>query len=78
MIIREIQARSVLNVSKVYDYTVNPYAGCAHACSYCYARFMKRFTGHQEPWGEFVDIERPEVVSGLHELARAQREAYRG
>jgi hypothetical protein len=25
------------------------------AC-YCYARFMKRFTGHKEPWGEFVDV----------------------
>lgn len=30
------------------------------------------------PWGEFVDVDRPEVVSGLHELARRQREAYRG
>jgi len=56
MIVAEIQARSVLNASKIYDYTVNPYTGCAHSCSYCYARFMKRFTGHQEPWGEFVDV----------------------
>ena len=24
--------------------------------SYCYARFMKRVTGHKEPWGEFVDV----------------------
>ncbi len=32
----------------------------------------------RKPWGEFVDIERPEVVTGLHELAKAQREAYRG
>ena len=32
----------------------------------------------KKPWGEFVDSERPEVVTGLHELARAQREAYRG
>jgi len=56
VIVREIQARSVLSESKVYDYTVNAYAGCAHACSYCYARFMKRFTGHKEPWGDFVDV----------------------
>ena len=27
-----------------------------HGCKYCYARFMKRFTGHTEPWGSFVDI----------------------
>lgn len=38
------------------DYVINPYTGCAHGCKYCYARFMKRFTGHTEPWGEFVDI----------------------
>lgn len=56
MIVREIEARSILNASKIFDYTVNPYAGCAHSCSYCYARFMKRFTGHPEPWGEFVDV----------------------
>ena len=56
MVIREVLARSVLSESKVYDYTVNAYAGCAHSCSYCYARFMKRFTGHKEPWGEFVDV----------------------
>ena len=56
MIVREIHARSVLSQSKIYDYTVNPYSGCAHSCSYCYARFMKRFTGHKEPWGEFVDV----------------------
>jgi DNA repair photolyase len=42
--------------SKIYDYALNPYTGCSHACSYCYARFMKRFTGHKEPWGDFVDV----------------------
>ncbi len=35
---------------------VNPYIGCEHACGYCYARFIKRFTGHTEPWGDFVDV----------------------
>lgn len=38
------------------DYVINPYIGCPHACKYCYARFMKRFTGHTEKWGEFIDI----------------------
>ncbi|MFA5602871.1 MAG: radical SAM protein [Bacilli bacterium] len=38
------------------DYVVNPYVGCSHKCIYCYARFMKRFTNHIEPWGDFVDI----------------------
>jgi DNA repair photolyase len=56
MIVREIAARGILSKSKVYDYVVNPYTGCQHACSYCYARFMKRFTGHMESWGDFVDV----------------------
>ena len=40
----------------VCDYSANPYTGCTHACRYCYASFMKRFTGHEEPWGEFLDV----------------------
>lgn len=56
MIIKEIRSKTILSVSKIYDYVINPYTGCAHACSYCYARFMKKFTGHTEPWGEFVDV----------------------
>ncbi|MEJ2628626.1 MAG: radical SAM protein, partial [bacterium] len=56
MNIREIKSRSILSSSQVYDYTINPYVGCQHACTYCYARFMKRFTGHKESWGDFVDI----------------------
>ncbi len=56
MIIKEIQAKTILSVSRVYTWAINPYIGCQHACSYCYARFMKRVTGHKEPWGEFVDV----------------------
>jgi DNA repair photolyase len=56
MIVREIYARSILSKSKVFDYVVNPYIGCQHGCTYCYARFMKRFSGHKEPWGQFVDV----------------------
>lgn len=32
----------------------------------------------KRPWGEFVDSERPEVIKALHDLAKAQREAYVG
>jgi len=56
MIVREIYARTILSKSKVFEYVINPYIGCQHGCTYCYARFMKRFTGHKEPWGEFVDV----------------------
>ena len=56
MKIKEIHSKAILSSSQVYDYVVNPYVGCQHACSYCYARFMKRFSGHKEPWGDFVDV----------------------
>ena len=56
MIIREKSTKSILSQSKIYEYTINPYVGCQHACTYCYARFMKRFSGHKEPWGQFVDV----------------------
>jgi len=56
MIVKEIHAKSILSKSRVFDYTVNPYVGCEHGCTYCYARFMKRYTGHKEAWGEFVDV----------------------
>ena len=56
MKVKEIHSKTILSVSKIYDYVINPYVGCQHACTYCYARFMKKFTGHSEPWGEFVDV----------------------
>ena len=56
MNIREIRAKNILSKSQIYDYALNPYVGCQHACVYCYAKFMKRFTGHKEPWGKFVDV----------------------
>jgi DNA repair photolyase len=56
--ITERNCRTALSKSGLsYDYTVNPYTGCLHACVYCYANFMRRFSGHlQDPWGSFVDV----------------------
>ncbi len=54
--VAEIQSKTILSSSRIYDYVINPYVGCQHACIYCYARFMKRFSGHKEPWGNFVDV----------------------
>ena len=37
-------------------------AGPVHACNDCYASFMKRFTGHTEEWGTFLDVKHwPEI-----------------
>lgn len=55
--IKEIKAKSILTKSGLdVDYVINPYVGCMHGCVYCYARFMKRFTNHLEPWGKFLDV----------------------
>jgi DNA repair photolyase len=29
-----IRTKTILSVSRIYDYVTNPYAGCQHACSY--------------------------------------------
>ena len=55
-----------------YDYTINPYTGCQNACVYCYANFMRRFSGHlSDSWGSFVDVKVnfPEVLG--KELVKA-------
>ncbi len=58
MAIQEIQVKSILQRSGIpgADYVINPYTGCVHGCVYCYARFMKRFTGHTDAWGSFLDV----------------------
>lgn len=59
MKIKEKQVKSIITKSNLpgVDLVINPYVGCQHACVYCYADFMKRFTGHnQETWGDFVDV----------------------
>ena len=73
MIVREIAAKSILSRSQVFDYALNPYVGCSHGCRYCYAAFMRRFTGHREPWGRFVDVKvnAPELLA--REIGRKQR-----
>lgn len=53
--VKDLVTKSNLPAS---DYVINPYVGCPHACRYCYACFMKRFTNHSEKWGSFIDIKR--------------------
>jgi len=73
MIVREIFAKSILSKSQIYDYAINPYVGCSHSCRYCYAAFMRRFTGHKERWGDFVDIKvnAPDLLA--REIKRKQQ-----
>ena len=76
MKVREIFSKTILTQTAIssFDYCINPYVGCGHGCRYCYASFMKRFTGHWEPWGEFVDVK----VNAPHVLRRQLKRASHG
>ena len=39
-----------------FDYTLNPYSGCAFGCSYCYAAFFPRDPELRDNWGHWVKI----------------------
>jgi DNA repair photolyase len=71
--VQEVRAKSVLNKSKIFDFCLNPYIGCELNCAYCYARlFMKRYSGHREAWGKFVDVKvnAPEILKRQLDKAR--------
>ncbi|MHA2396692.1 MAG: radical SAM protein [Candidatus Thorarchaeota archaeon] len=74
MIVDKVQAKSIITKSNIpgVDFVINPYIGCQHACIYCYAEFMKRFTGHGgEIWGEFIDVK-------LYDWEKIKPEKYDG
>ena len=58
ILVGQVETKNVMTKSNgpLGGYAVNPYVGCPHACKYCYASFMKRFTGHTEDWGTFMDV----------------------
>jgi DNA repair photolyase len=39
-----------------YDYSLNPYSGCAFGCTYCYAAFFARDNEKREQWGYWVNV----------------------
>ncbi len=76
MIEKQIEAKSIITRSKIggVPYCINPYVGCQHACRYCYARFMKKFTGHTEKWGSFVDIKINAAYAIQNQLKKLKKE----
>ncbi|MDO4575912.1 MAG: radical SAM protein [Planctomycetia bacterium] len=80
--VHEVNVRSFFNPSKLADFVVNPYVGCPHKCRYCYAEFMKKFTHHSEPWGDFLDVKRcdrfprPSSLRGKHVLISTVTDPY--
>ena len=41
---------------EAYDYTLNPYSGCAFGCTYCYAAFFARDPQQRDDWGKWVQV----------------------
>src|SRR3972149_1452284 len=73
MIIKEVSCKSILNKSKLStDYCINPYTGCQHGCAYCYAVFMKKWTNHEEKWGDFVDVKINAVETLKNDLKKSK------
>lgn len=67
---KQIQVNDYVTKSNLpaSDYVINPYVGCPHGCKYCYASFMKRFTGHKEDWGTFIDIKQCDKEINIKKL----------
>ncbi len=74
MKIKEIQCKSAIGKCGFPGggLAINPYVGCGHSCVYCYARFIKRFTGHTEEWGSFVDA-RTNIVDILKKQLKSSK-----
>ena len=50
-----------------FDYTLNPFSGCAFGCSYCYAAFFPRDPELRAGWGNWVSVKQ-NVVSKLQRM----------
>ena len=75
--IKKISAKSALVRSRIpgVGFVINPYLGCGHGCSYCYAAFMRQYShfNQESRWGEFVEVKTnlPAVLE--KELARKRK-----
>jgi len=71
--VKEITTNNAISESGITDYCINPYAGCQHACKYCYARFVSRFYGRKmNEWGKFVyaKVNLPKLLSTEKKLKK--------
>ncbi len=71
MVITEVKAGTILTPQKFgslagsYDYSLNPYAGCAFSCSYCYVpKFPNARHDDFRQWGKWIEVKinAPELI----------------
>jgi len=66
-----VPAKSILSKASGYigafDYTLNPYKGCAFGCDYCYAAFFAESASRMGAWGDWVEA-KENAVSLLSRL----------
>jgi len=66
-LITNIEVRSVLTPQKrggialSHGYTINPYRGCAFACSYCYSTKFVHDPDKKRTWGQWVEVKQNAV-----------------
>jgi DNA repair photolyase len=68
----EVEAKTIINHVPgdylPFNWTINPYRGCSHACSYCFARsthtYMDMNAGRDFETKIVVKVNAPEVLRG--------------
>lgn len=70
--VKEVRCKSILSPCGLqeFQYSMNPYTGCAHGCVYCYARFMAKYSHSGEKWGSFVDVKTNSPQIARKDLAK--------
>ncbi|MFC4767596.1 SPL family radical SAM protein [Effusibacillus consociatus] len=56
-----------------YSHTLNPYAGCSYACSYCYVRQMPIALLREQAWGTWIDVKEGAAGQLRKELVKAKK-----
>jgi len=72
-----VQCKTATSPSRLpgLDRALNPYRGCGHACSYCYAQDVTRFE-MSRPWGDVVEVKANIVERLRKELAKGPKGVY--
>ncbi|KIL14086.1 SPL family radical SAM protein [Bacillus pumilus] len=76
--IKDIVSKKILSEVKGYldigfTHSLNPYAGCAFACEYCYVREMPIQKFKDIPWGFWVDVKKNAAENYLREVSLLRR-----